>query len=627
MTSNVLNNHRPPCRWEPFDLRNQGDRESRIDKGVSGWLSGSLILMVFCATLVFCWALAPGIAAAKRSGKIRAADTSSPRDTLKSFIDACNELYQHISDTPGYYDRADPEHIAISQRALDCIDDSELEAFARTDRAGQAAVCLKEILDRVELPPWEQIPDMEEIIAAGGLEKLTDYRIPDTRITISRVEQGSRRHEYLISPGTLERSCRYFASVASKPYRTDGPQVTKDFYHWYLSAPGHPALAAVVEKLPDNLQLGQTWGLANWKWPGLLLTVLVGLGLMAVVFRLHIALSKRLRNKGMFRYWLTLIFPILTMLIPLAIKYVVYRYLTIRGAPIYYINFACILAALLGALWIIFAASDRIAASIIASPHINPEGLNAQLIRIMAKLASGVAAVILFLMGGQYLGINLATLLASAGIGGVAVALSAQDTLKTLFGTLTLLADKPFRVGERIIFKQYDGVVEDIGIRSTSIRLLSGPQVTIPNDQLAGNDIQNVSRRPHIRQAGEIHIPLDTPYEKLGQAVEIIRDELQDHEGMDPDRPPRVFFHKFTPDSFCIQFRYWYMPPDRWKFKTFGDKLNFEIFRKFESEGIQFSLPVRHSFWKRDAEQGPLDIQVIDPPRKAFIRSRDDNEY
>ena len=129
---------------------------------------------------------------AQGTGDIKAADTSSPRDTLRSFIEACNELHEHITSSPGYYDRANPEHVAIAERVLDCIDDSQLPAFARTDRAGEAAVCLKEILDRVELPPWDQIPDMAEIVAAGGREQLPVYRIPDTRITISLVEQGRK---------------------------------------------------------------------------------------------------------------------------------------------------------------------------------------------------------------------------------------------------------------------------------------------------------------------------------------------------------------------------------------------------------------------------------------------------
>jgi MscS family membrane protein len=80
---------------------------------------------------------------------------------------------------------------------------------------------------------------------------------------------------------------------------------------------------------------------------------------------------------------------------------------------------------------------------------------------------------------------------------------------------------------------------------------------------------------------------------------------------MDAEFPPRVFFDGFGPTAFCVRFVYWYSPPDQWDFKAFGHKLNFEIFRAFEAEGIQFSLPLRHSYWKRDADQGPLEIQIL----------------
>jgi MscS family membrane protein len=140
---------------------------------------------------------------------------------------------------------------------------------------------------------------------------------------------------------------------------------------------------------------------------------------------------------------------------------------------------------------------------------------------------------------------------------------------------------------------------------------VDGPQVVLPNDQVAANNVENVGRRLHIRSVGQIHIPLDTPYEKVERAVAIIRDKLENHEGMDPELPPRVFFNEFTPAAFVIHFIYWYTPPDRWMFRAFKDKLNFEIFRKFEAQGIQFSLPFRHSYWKHDDVQGPLDVKLL----------------
>ena len=606
---------------QKVDNENAGNKYEVINvirrclRSAAGFNIGFLSRSAVWLTLVFCFTFGSNDATAQETVTFKAADTSSPRDTLRSFINACNEIHNLIEKTK-YFDRNDPLHMAIADRILDCLDDSELPAFAREERAGEIAACLKEILDRVDLPPWEKIPDVDEIISAGGFEKLTHYRIPDTRITISRVEKGPRRHEYLFSAGTVERAKRYFKRIESKPYRTEGPQVSEDFYQWYVSAPGNPTLATIVDHFPDILRRGRTLGLANWKWPGLIVTIIVAIVLMTVVYRAHARITNRAYEKSLFAYWLTIGFPIVAVLIPVSFNHLAYHYLTLRALPLYITDFTCVLISMLAGLWLIFAASNRLAASVIASPFINPEGLNAQLVQIVSKMASIVFTAILFLVGGQYLGIPIATLLASAGIGGVALALGAQDTLKTLFGTLNLLSDQPCRVGDRIIFEKYDGVVEDIGLRSVRVRLLNGNQVTIPNDQLAGNDIENVGRREYIRRDGMINIPLDTRYEKVEMALEILREYLDDHEGMDPDHPPRVFFDDFSLDAFTIKFIYWYSPPEYWKFKAFGEKFNLNIFRKFEAQGIQFSLPIRHSFWKKDDVQGPIDVNLLSDSEK-----------
>ncbi|MGY8769371.1 MAG: mechanosensitive ion channel family protein [Pirellulales bacterium] len=538
-----------------------------------------------------------------------AADTSSPRDTLKSFLDACNEFNELIRERK-YFDRDAPEYTNLGMRVIDCLDTSELPDFERNERAGEVAVCLKEILDREEISPWELIPDLEKIESKGGFEELSRWRIPGTRITIARIEEGPQKHEYLFTSGTVTRAVDYYKQVESKPYRTGGPKVSEDFYIWYVSSPGEPNLAKIVERLPMWMQTGRTLGLANWKWPGLLISLVIGIALMVTIYSMYGPLAQRARESSVLKYCLTLAFPIIATLIPLAFLYVCANYLTVRGTALYVTSFFANIVALFAGLFLLFATSSRVAEAIISSPRINPQGLNAQLIRIVSRLASLAASVGLILVGGEYLGIPLNTLLASAGIGGVALALGAQDTLKTLFGTLALMADKPFRVGDRIAFAEYDGVVEDIGLRSTRVRLLTGHLVTFPNDQMANGDIENIGLRPFIRRKAEIHIPLDTSCEKVEQAVEIIRALLDNHEGMDEAHPPRVFFNEFNSDAFSITFIYWYSPPNYWEFKAFGEKLNFKIFQDFEEHGIQFSLPLRHSYWKHDDEQGPLDVQV-----------------
>jgi len=557
-----------------------------------------------------CGLLHPGLAAAQSDVELDAADTSSPRATLRSFIDACNELY-HLVNVQQYLDTEDPHNLATATRILDCIDTSELPEFAREQRAGEVAVCLKEILDRSQLPPWEAIPDVATIEASGGFENFSRWRIPGTRITIARIEEGPQKHEYLFSTGTVDRAVDYFGDVKVRPYRTDGPEVSPGFYKWYMSMPRHAFIAGAVQWLPDWIRFGRTFGLANWKWPGLLAALVVALALMLAIYFAYFTLVNRVYGKRVFAYCLTIVLPIIAMLIPFLFEHVADHYLVIRGDALYVVSFCANATAILAALFVVFAAGNRIAEGIIASPRINPLGLNAQLIRIGSKLLSVALAVVVFLIGGQYLGIPVATLLASAGIGGVALALGAQDTLKTLFGTLMLMADRPFRVGDRIIFKDYDGVVEDIGLRSTRIRLLSSHQVTVPNDELSRSDIENVARRKCIRRVADIRIPLDTPYEKVQAAVDIVRKQLDNHEGMDPDYPPRVFFLDFVPDAFTIRVIYWYHPPNYWDYLAFSEKFNFAIFRAFAEQEIQFSLPQRVSHTSLASKETPIDVRMV----------------
>ncbi len=552
--------------------------------------------------------------AAQGDLSVMASDTSSPRDTLRSFINACNAVYK-IIETEKYLNPESPEHRAIAYRVLDCLDISELPAYAREEQAAEIAVCIKEILDRVQLPEWDEIPDIEEIQAAGGYEMLSRWRIPDTRITIARIEEGAQKHEYLFSAGTANRAVSYYESVKSQPYRQTGPEISAGFYEWYMSSPRNPYLAEFVDGLPDWLKHGRSMGLARWKWPLLILATAVAVVSMTLLYWLYLRITASMERTRLFRYWLTLTLPILAVCVPLLFMNVVHRKIGIFGTPLYVLDYISIFVSIGAGVVLIFATVTRIAETVIASPRISPFGLNAQLIRVLAKLVAFAGVTALILYGGQYLGIPVGTLLASAGIGGLALALGSQDTLKDLFGTVSLMADKPFRVGERIILGKYDGVVEDIGLRSTKLRLLNGHLVTLPNDQLARSQIENVGRRPYIRRIADIQLPLDTPRSSIEQAIASIRSVLGEHEGMDPEYPPRVYFTDYLPTAFNIKVIYWYYPPNYWDYLAMSEKVNLAIFRAFEEQGIQFSLPSRVAHTSVDSVEKPVEVRMLDSNR------------
>ncbi len=231
------------------------------------------------------------------------------------------------------------------------------------------------------------------------------------------------------------------------------------------------------------------------------------------------------------------------------------------------------------------------------------------LVQPVRKIAKGLVVLFAALLWLDNIGFNVSTLLAGLGVGGIAVALAAQDTLKNFFGSVMILLDKPFSVGQRVTVKGHDGVVEDIGLRSTKIRLLTGHQATVPNDQMANIDIENIGRRPHIRRLTNITITYDTPPEKIEKAVNIIETTLDNHEGMEPNFPPRVYFNEFNPYSLNILVLYWYHPPDYWSFLAFSQRVNLQIMREFEKEGIQFAFPTSTTYLTQDDEQ-PLHISL-----------------
>jgi MscS family membrane protein len=207
-------------------------------------------------------------------------------------------------------------------------------------------------------------------------------------------------------------------------------------------------------------------------------------------------------------------------------------------------------------------------------------------------------------------GLKIGPLLASLGIGGLAVALAAKDSIANFFGTLTILFDKPFQVGQRITIDKYDGIVENVGFRSTQIRTLTGHLVTIPNEKLVNSSVENIGERPYIRWLTDIGITYDTPPDKVEKAVHMIREILENHEGMKDDFPPRVFFNGFNDWSLNIMVIVWYHPPNYWDFQEWLQKTCLEIMRRFEAEDIDFAFPSRTIYLAND-DKRQLKLKML----------------
>jgi MscS family membrane protein len=199
------------------------------------------------------------------------------------------------------------------------------------------------------------------------------------------------------------------------------------------------------------------------------------------------------------------------------------------------------------------------------------------------------------------------------GIAGLAVSLAAQDSLKNLFGSLTILFDRPFVLGQRIKCQGFDGTVEEIGFRSTKLRTAEGTIATMPNSIIVNDPVENWALRPKFRRFTNITITYDTPVAKVKLAVQIIRDLLESEDFRGPihdtdatrnQDPPRVFFNEFNADSLNIQLFYWFRPATNWwDFVDFNQRLNIRLMEEYEKAGIEFAFPTQTLFLAGDPKR------------------------
>ena len=178
-------------------------------------------------------------------------------------------------------------------------------------------------------------------------------------------------------------------------------------------------------------------------------------------------------------------------------------------------------------------------------------------------------------------------LLAGAVVG---LAFASQDTIKNVFGAVMLIIDQPFTLGDTINIGSHEGKVESLGLRSTTIIMLDGQRLAIPNGDLATRAIVNITRRDFIRAQDLVHLEANTPAEKVREAVAIVQELLINHEGFEPSHPPLVHVTEFSDWAINIRLMYWYHPAAPVKQLEFNQLLIIRIAERLQQADIRLAV-------------------------------------
>ncbi len=187
-------------------------------------------------------------------------------------------------------------------------------------------------------------------------------------------------------------------------------------------------------------------------------------------------------------------------------------------------------------------------------------------------------------------GYDVGALLAGLGIGGLALAMAAKDTVANFFGGISVLTDKPFLVGDRIRIDGYDGTVLEVGIRSTRIRTLEGPMLVVPNHKFTDSMVQNVTAEPSRRIKHELGLTYDTAPDKMEQALRILNEIIDTHQDLLEDER-LVSFTSYGAFSLNILF-ICYIRKSADIFLSMS-QVNLDILKRFNEAGLNFAFPTQ----------------------------------
>lgn len=217
---------------------------------------------------------------------------------------------------------------------------------------------------------------------------------------------------------------------------------------------------------------------------------------------------------------------------------------------------------------------------------------NDQIIQFIPGLSRILKFIVFFIMLAAFLqnhGYSVSSLIAGFGITGLAVGFAANATIANVFGTISVLSDKSYKLGDYIQVGTIEGTVEDINLRSTKIRTLDNELTIVPNGTVAAADIVNVSRIHRRRFFETFGITYDTPDTKIERAIKIIEEIFSSDEDVYSDFI--VFLDKLADSSINIKAQAYIKTKELNKFRKIKERLMLEIVRQYRQEGIDFAFP------------------------------------
>lgn len=504
----------------------------------------------------------------KNSATAETIDTeglTSPRETMQTFLKGMEDTKEHNSEQ--------------IKNAIKTLDLSDINALVRFEKGRDIAWTLSEVLARTKQINVSRIPSRK----TGKPYVVSKFDIGN--IVIALKPDG----RWLFDAQTVDVLPAILDEMADVKRRKD-TQEQAQYLPWNLRLRGI---------LPESFK--DRWFLIeNWQWLGILLFIAFGF-VSAKLTTLFLTITIRRWRAGGFtlEFWLISddwLRPV-GLLVMAGIWWIGLSMLGLPAEALVILLVAVKIFAGIAGVWSAYRIVDLVTAYLEKHARKTATKVDDVLVPLMRKTLKVFITVIGFLFVASNLNLNITGLVAGVGLGGLAFALAAKDLVQNLFGSVTVLLDQSFHVGDWIVIGDVEGTVEEVGLRSTRIRTFYNSVITMPNSRLITASVDNLGVRKYRRMKCKISLTYDTPPEAIEIFCESVRELVRLHPYMRKD-----YFHVYLTDlgqsSLDVLVYVFWQTPD-WSTEL-REKHRFllDILRVAERLGVDFAFPTQTIHWK-----------------------------
>jgi len=462
--------------------------------------------------------------------------------------------------------------------AISTLDLSYLPAVIQQEKGKALATMLLSVMERSKAVALSQIPRQPKS------DKYVFGRYAQGDVNIVKQADG----RWLFSQQSLRALPEIVEGLLETPTKngSQGPQVALPFYIHLRS------------KLPDVLKGG--FLLEYWQWLGIFFVVIVGfIADKLVAWFLSKNVKRWKVNHTAFNGVEDAILRPLGLMAMAMIWWFLLGLLGLPDTAQVILSVAVKLLVSLSAVWSAFRLVDIINALLMRKALATANRFDDLLVPMVTKSLKVFVVVMGIIFSADNLNIDVTSLLAGLGIGGLAFALAAKDLLGNFFGSLTVLLDRPFQIGDWVVIGDVEGSVEAVGFRSTRIRTFYNSLITLPNAILTTTKIDNMGARRYRRMKSMLGLTYDTPPEKIDAFCEGIRVLIGLHPYMRKDYY-QVYFNQYNAASLDILVYVFWETPDWNTELRERHRFLLDILRLAKQLEVEFAYPTQTLYLKQD---------------------------